>query len=105
MNEILVLAGAEQDLFGHYCRLEERREGAGDKFDQAIHERLELQRQNPFMAPAYLDLTTIRRLAILEWDVGLYYSVEGTRNVVHAVLHLRQDKETIRATLLARLPQ
>jgi hypothetical protein len=57
------------------------------------------------MAPAYLDLTTIRRLAILEWDVGLYYSVEGTRNVLHAVLHLRQDKDTIRATLLSRLPQ
>lgn len=46
MNEIVVLSGAEQDLIGHYCRLEELREGAGTAFDHAINAVLHM-RQDP----------------------------------------------------------
>jgi plasmid stabilization system protein ParE len=105
MNETLLLSGAEQDMFGHYCRLEEQREGAGSKFDEAIHEYLRLLRQNPFLGPRYPAVHQLRRRVVLEWDVAIYYSVEGRRNVIHAVLHLRQDAMTIRSILLSRLPQ
>ncbi len=100
-----MLSGAEQDLFGHYCRLEERREGAGVKFDEVIHEQLELLRFNPFMGPVYPAASPMRRRLVLEWDAGIYYSVEGRRNVIHAILHLRQDAASIHAILLSRLPQ
>ncbi len=105
MNENLVLSGAEQDLFGHYCRMEERREGGGSKFDEAIHEQLTLLAQNPLMGPVYPAAAPMRRRAVLEWDVGIYYSLEGRRNIIHAVLHLRQDPASIRATLETRLPR
>ncbi len=105
MNENVLLSGAEQDLFGHYCRLEDRREGAGAKFDAAVNEQLELLRRNPFLGPVYPASAPIRRRAVLEWDAGNYYTVEGTRNVVVAVLHLRQDPSSIRSILLSRRPQ
>lgn len=105
MNENLLLSGADQDLFGHYCRLEDRREGAGARFDEAVHEQLDLLRSNPFIGPVYPAMAPIRRRAVLEWDVGIFYSVEGMRNVIHAVLHLRQDPAAIRSILRSRLPQ
>lgn len=105
MNENVLLAGADQDLFGHYCRLEDRREGAGAMFDEALHEQLELLRLHPLMGPIYPPAAPIRRRVVLEWDVGIYYSVEGRRNVIHAILHLRQDSTSIRSILLSRMPQ
>lgn len=104
MNENLVLAGADQDLFGHFCRLDGLREGAGAMFDQTIQERLLLLQTNPLMGPVYPLLAPYRRLVILEWDVAVFYRVEGRRNVIHAVLHLLQNPATIRALLLSRLP-
>lgn len=105
MNENQLLSGADQDLFGHYCRLEDLRDGAGNRFDAAIHEQLELLKMNPFLGPTYPRLPLIRRLAVLEWDVGIFYRVEGTRNILLAVLHLRQSPASIRSILVSRLPQ
>lgn len=105
MNDNLLLSGADQDLFGHYCRLEDLREGAGSRFDAAIHEQLELLKINPFLGPTYPRMPLIRRLAVLEWDVGIFYCVESTRNIILAVLHLRQNPVSIRSILLSRLPQ
>jgi plasmid stabilization system protein ParE len=105
MNEILMLASADQDAFGHYCRLEERREGAGAMFDRALHEALDLLANHPFLGPVYSGVAPMRRQVILEWNVAVYYVVEGDRNVIHAILHLRQDPAAIRAILRSRLPQ
>ena len=105
MSENLVLAGADQDLFGHYVRFEERREGGGALFDQAIHEHLSLLCLHPLIGPAYLPMKSMRRLVILAWDIAIFYRVEGRRNVIHAVLHLRQNTASILALLQSRLPQ
>jgi hypothetical protein len=69
MNENLILSGADQDLFGHYCRLEDLRDGAGSKFDVALHEQLELLKMNPFLGPTYPRLPRIRRLAALALSI------------------------------------
>jgi len=105
MNENLILSGADQDLFGHFCCLEDLRDGAGSRFDAAIHEQLELLKMNPFLGPTYPRPPRIRRLAVLEWDVGVFYCVEGARNIILAVLHLRQNPAAIRANLISRLPR
>jgi plasmid stabilization system protein ParE len=105
MNENLVLAGADQDLFACYVRFEDRREGGGALFDHAIHEQLHLLALNPLMGPSFFSMQPLRRLVMLNWDIAIFYRVEGRRNVICAVLHLRQSAESIRAILQSRLPQ
>lgn len=105
MNEIVVLSGAEQDLIGHYCRLEELREGAGTAFDHAINEQLFLLANHPRLGPPYAMLPSYRRRVVLAWDVAIYYRISGNRVAINAVLHMRQDPATILALLRSRLPR
>lgn len=103
MNENVVLSGAEQDLFIHYCDLERRSEGRGDRMNTDFLATLDLLGLNPHMGAQ--NLKSIRKWSMLDWGLGIYYAVEGGRNMILAVQHLRQNPKKIRAILKSRMPQ
>ena len=103
MNENVVLSGAEQDLFIHYCALERRTEGQGDRMNTDFLATLDLLASNPHMGARYHG--SIRKWSLLDWGLGIYYAVEGGRNMILAVQHLRQNPKKIRTVLKSRMPQ
>jgi plasmid stabilization system protein ParE len=103
MNENIVLSGAEQDQFGVYRRAEHREEGRGDRMNADFLHALDLLAHNPLMGSPYFK--TIRKLILRDWGIGIYYSVEGHRNMILAVQHLRQSPKKIHAILRSRMPE
>ena len=95
---IELLRGAEADLLENYVRLEELREGLGDRFYRTIDFALERIRQFPESAPVYQG--PYRRLVMRPFGCGVFYSIEGERVMVGAILDLRQDPDSIRRRLL-----
>jgi|SRR5437667_6595186 len=93
-----LLRGAEADLLEHYVRLEELSQGLGDRFYRAIDYALERIRQFPEIAPVYQ--SPYRRLVVRPFGCGIFYSIEGERVMVGAILDLRQDPTSIRRRLL-----
>jgi len=91
MNENVVLSGAEQDLFSHYCDLELRAEGRGDRMNADFLATLDLLGLNPRMGSQHLK--SIRKWSLLDWNLGIHYAVEGSRNMILAVQHLRQTRK------------
>lgn len=47
----------------------------------------------------------VRKWSLKDWDLGIFYSVEGGRNIVIAVQHLKQSPKRLRALLRSRLPR
>src|SRR5256885_2831408 len=94
MPEILWKQGAENDLFHVFADLEEHREGAGERFVQKLDFTLEHLRVQPEMAPLFEE--PMRRLVIGATGYGLFYSVEARGIIVHALIHLSKNPETIR---------
>ena len=96
--QVELLRGAEADLLENYVRLEESREGLGDRFYRTIDYALERIRQFPEIAPVYQG--SYRRLVVRPFGCGIFYSIEGQRIMVGAILDLRQGPESIRRRLL-----
>jgi plasmid stabilization system protein ParE len=80
-----------------YEGLEERSPGAGDKFCALIDRDLELLRAFPNRARRVPGHPRLRRLLIGKHrEYGLYYSVEGRRVVIAALISQRLGPELIR---------
>jgi plasmid stabilization system protein ParE len=94
MPEIIWKQGAENDLLQVFAELEDRREGAGERFVQKLDFTLENLRVHPEIAPLFEN--PMRRLVIGASGYGLFYSVEARGIIVHALLHLSKNPETIR---------
>ena len=94
MPEIVWKQGAENDLLQVFAELEERREGAGEQFVRRLDSTLANVRRNPEIAPMFEP--PIRRLVIASAGFGLFYSVEARGIIVHALVHLSRNPETIR---------
>src|SRR5947209_6758551 len=90
---IELLRGAEADLLENYVRLEELRAGLGDRFYRTLDFALERLRQYPEIAPVYRG--PYRRLVLRPFGFGVFYSIEGDRLMVGAILDLRQDPLSI----------
>ena len=86
-------------LTGNYVRFEELGEGLGDRFYRTIDYVLERIRQFPQIAPVYEG--PYRRLVVRAFGYGIFYTVEGERVMVGAILDLRQDPDSIRSRLLS----
>ena len=97
MPEIVWKAGAEADLLEIFAALEGSRSGAGEKFVLAVDSVLSLVKEHPRLAPVY-DLS-VRRLLIRNTSFGLFYTVEARGIIIHALVHLRQGPERIRAKI------
>ena len=86
--------GAENDLLHIFAELEDRKEGSGERFVQKLDFTLENLRTHPEMAPPFEE--PMRRLVIGSTGYGLFYSVEARGIIVHALIHLSKNPETIR---------
>ncbi len=95
--EIVILAGAETELFEAWKRYEELMPGLGDRFDGAVRGALNIAAQFPESAPRYAG--EFRRLLVRRFMHGIFYRVHSQRLVVTAVLDLRLDPSVIRRRL------
>ena len=94
MPEIVWKQGAESDLLQVFTDLEDYSEGAGQRFVQKLDFTLESLRIHPEIAPTFEE--PMRRLVIGSSGYGLFYSVEARGIIVHALIHLSKNPETIR---------
>ena len=94
MPEIIWKQGAESDLLQIFAELEERREGASVRFVGKLDFTLGHLRAHPEIAPMFEE--PVRRLVIGSTGYGLFYSVEARGIIVHALIHLSRDPDTIR---------
>jgi plasmid stabilization system protein ParE len=92
--DIIWKQGAENDLLQIFAELEERSERAGVRFVGKLEFTLGHLRAHPEMAPMFEE--PVRRLVIGSTGFGLFYSVEARGIIVHALIHLSRDPESIR---------
>lgn len=96
-RELIILRGAEADLLEIYSRYLNRDENAANRFYNFVDSRLELLRGSPELGPPFT--AAIRRLVLVEYPYGIFYSLAGTRLLVLAILDLRQNPARIRERL------
>jgi len=94
MPEIIWKQGAESDLLQIFSNLEDFSEGTGERFVRKLDSTLENLKIHPGIAPPFEG--PVRRLVIGSSGYGLFYSVETRGIIVHALVHLSQNPETIR---------
>lgn len=97
MPEVVWKQGAENDLLEIFSNLDEHEEGSGERFVRRLDFTLVNLQQHPEMAPVFEP--PVRRLVIGSTGFGLFYSVEARGIIVHALLHLARNPETIRARI------
>ena len=97
MPEIIWKQGAENDLLHIFADLEDGSEGGGERFVQKLDFTLEHLRRHPEMAPVFEE--PARRLVIGSTGYGLFYSVEARGIIIHALIHLSKNPETIRGKI------
>ena len=97
MLEVVFLRAAEVDVQGAYERFEEQREGRGDQFLRHLRHLESLLAGNPQMGVSVG--RGIRKLFMPRFDHGVFYTVEGNRIMVAAVLDLRRDPAFIRSRI------
>jgi len=91
--EVIILAGAESDLFEAWKYYEELAPGLGERFDHAVKEGLGRLVIFPGSAPRYTG--EFRRLLLRRFAHGIFYRQQGARLIVVAALDMRQDPESI----------
>ena len=94
MPEIIWKQGAENDLLQIFADLEDYSEGAGERLVRKLDLTLENLKIHPEIAPIFE--SPVRRLVIGSSGYGLFYSVETRGIIVHALIHLSKNPETIR---------
>jgi plasmid stabilization system protein ParE len=97
MPEVVWKQGAENDLLEIFSSFEELEEGSGQGFVERLDFTLTHLREHPEMAPIFDP--PVRRLVIGSTGFGLFYSVEPRGVIVHALVHLARDPDTIRARI------
>lgn len=100
MAEVVLLHGAEQDLLELYLVLFEQSETRAEQFSRNVDRALAVLAQFPEIGRIF-EGQFHRKLVPRFYEYGVFYSVEGSRVMVQAVLDLRQDPEQIRRRLEA----
>ena len=72
----------------------------GDKFNENAEHALDQIAAFPECGP--VAIAPFRRLLVRDFPVGIFYTVDGRRAVVHAVLDLRQEPDAIARRLARR---
>ena len=97
MAEVVFLLAAEVDVQAAYEWFEGQRAGRGDQFLRYLRELEVLLGLNPRMGVSVG--RGLRKLLMPRFDHGVFYTIEGQRIMVAAVLDLRRDPGFIRARL------
>jgi plasmid stabilization system protein ParE len=95
--ELVVLLVAESDIQMAFNRFEDFGEGLGLKFLQELEVAYQYIRRHPRIGRLYAN--NRRRFLVPNFPFGIFYSIEGNRIVISAVLDLRQDPDSIRERL------
>jgi hypothetical protein len=85
------------DVQAAYESFEGHREGKGDEFLSQVRHLEVLLAQNPEMG--FNVGKGIRKLLMPRFDHGVFYSFEGRRIMVAAVLDLRRDPNYVRSRI------
>lgn len=86
--------GTETDVQAIYERLENWEEGTGDRFYDEVLTAVRLLLSFPRIGPL-VHRGKVRRVLVFNRNYGLFYIAEDRGLVIHALLDLRQDPETI----------
>jgi hypothetical protein len=97
MKEVVVLTGASGHVQGIYQRLDNASEGLGDAFYGDFLKGCLRVSRSPEAFPRHDK--RFRKLLLKKWQVAIFYSIEGLRIMVSAVMDVRQSPETIRRYL------
>ncbi len=100
--EVVVLAGADDDLLRKYIELDAWSETKADAFEADFQQAVVLIAANPLIGSAHSH-PPFRKWLLLDWDMAVFYRPVGNRCFVHGVLSSRQDPEKILAALQSRL--
>ena len=95
--ELLLLARAEAEVLETQARLEDAVAGLGERFNLRVEEALDQLIGFPQSGSVYA--APFRRVLVRDFPFGIFYSIEGRRIVVQAVLDLRQDPQAIERKL------
>jgi plasmid stabilization system protein ParE len=91
------LLAAEADLDHLYAERFDRSEAAAERLLGEIEMALRLLSLFPRLAPIYH--RPFRRFILKAERVGLYYTVEGKRPFIQALIDLRRSPATVRSRL------
>jgi plasmid stabilization system protein ParE len=94
MREVIWTLGADADVQSVYERLEQWREGAGDTFYKRVLASVEILRSFPHMG-SQVPGRNLRRVLVHNGNYGLFYTEQPHRLVIHAVIDLRRDPNSI----------
>ena len=91
------LASGEGDLDAIFAARFAVSETGALAFLETVERALALLKNFPELGPVYLH--TFRRFLLRGEHTGIFYTLEGRRLFVHALLDLRQDPATLRRRL------
>lgn len=91
---------AESEILEMQASLEDRSPGLGESFNENAEHALDQIAAFPECGP--VTIAPFRRLLVRDFPVGIFYTVDGRRAVVHAVLDLRQEPDAIARRLARR---
>lgn len=97
MRELVFLLSADSDIQTAFNRCEEFQAGRGELLIRHLDLCFEQIRRFPESGPAFV--RTYRRMLVPGFPFGIFYSTEGSRIIVAALLDLRQDPTSIRKRL------
>jgi plasmid stabilization system protein ParE len=86
---LIVQPEAELDINDAYAWYEERSEGLGEQFLDAIDKALTLVMREPTLFQSVH--RSVRRALIHRFPYGIFYTVEPSRVVVFAVMHTARN--------------
>jgi len=98
MAEVVLLRGAEDDALNLFIAIHERSTNRAEKFSRALDRALGELSVFPEIRSRYRGRYR-RKLVIGFREYGVFYTVEGDRVMVQAILNLRQDPQQIRRRL------
>ena len=95
--EIVIGAASEQEIQAAFAYYEDLKEGLGVTFLFVLDQALEGLKAHPEKAALWMP--PYRRLLVPRFPYGIFYSIEGRRIFVAALLLLTQDPRKIRRRL------
>lgn len=97
MPEIVWKRGAEEDLLRIFAEHEGLRAGSGEQFTLKLDAVLQNLRSYPSLAPVFE--LPMRRLVVGNTGYGVFCTVEKRGIIIHALVHLSQHPQSIRAKI------
>jgi len=97
VKEIVFLFSADEDIQAAYEFYEDCQPGRGEVFMRLLDVGFTYVREFPQVGPVFKG--RYRRVLVPDFPFGIFYSLEGNRIIITAILDLRQDPEVIRKRL------